>query len=222
MRLFLPSGSLEKNIPELERPHVRLSEGKRPVTLADGDVLHFGGLLRRLQLHNDRAQTVVAAANGHARLSDPVAIIEFFLSRAMGQRKHILINGLPCFIAEALRLRIVRIKDLSLLHHGTGRQSNRAVFVRKFLVKRCFEDGNLHFIHSKEPPFRSIMCAQYITADLLFLSPDFALPSVPPTPLAWSCVLPYYKKGPGGNDSPGPVSCFWITRCPEPSWRRPP
>ena len=66
------------------------------------------------------------------------AEIKQILSRSVSQSKDILINSLPGLVAEALRLRIIRVKDLPLFHHRTGTQPFRSVLRRQLFIKRRF------------------------------------------------------------------------------------
>ena len=56
------------------------------------------------------------------------------LPGSVGQGKDILVDGLPGLVAEALRLGIVRVKDLSLPHHGTGLKAGNSVLLGQLLV----------------------------------------------------------------------------------------
>ena len=105
-------------------------------------VIDLRFFVRGLDLEDYRTQAVVAAANGDARFSDPVSIIEKAAARAVGKREHILVNGLPRLIAKTFGLCIIRIKHLPLTKHGTGLKALRAIFTRQFLVECFFQDRN--------------------------------------------------------------------------------
>ena len=92
----------------------------------------------RFQLHDDRTQAVVAAADGDAWLPDPVSVIKQSLMGAMRQREHILIDGFPRFIAKPFRLGIVRIKDLPLSHQRARAEPLYAIFARQLFIQRRF------------------------------------------------------------------------------------
>ena len=100
---------------------------------------------------NDGAQAVVAAAYGYARLFDPVAVIE--LSAAVRQGENILVDGLPRFITEPVRLGVVGVKNLPFLEHRTLADSLGAVFLGQFLIKMPLEDGDPASFH-----VASVMC----------------------------------------------------------------
>ncbi len=70
-----------------------------------------------------------------------------FLVGTMRQCKHVLIDGLPCFVTEANWLCEVSIKHIAHLHHRASLQATDAVFLCQVLIQHRFEDGNLHFLH---------------------------------------------------------------------------
>src|SRR5699024_12030603 len=69
-----------------------------------------------------RSHTLVAATNPHPMLANPDPIIKRLPPRPVGQCKYILINCFPRFIAQAVRLGVIRVEYLTLGHHGAGSQ----------------------------------------------------------------------------------------------------
>ncbi len=78
-------------------------------------VVYLRLFVHRLQFHDNRPQAIVAAADRHIGLIDPVTVIKQLLSAAMGQCKYILIDSFPGLIAESIGLCVISIKNLSLL-----------------------------------------------------------------------------------------------------------
>lgn len=82
--------------------------------LPHGGVAEGGFLVRGLQLEDNGPQAVVAAANGHAGLANPVSVVEQPLPRAVGQGEGVLVDRLPRLVTEALRLGVVGVKGPAL------------------------------------------------------------------------------------------------------------
>ena len=114
---------------------------------ADRDVVHLRLLVSRLQLEYHRAEAVVAAAYCHARLPYPVAVVERPVD-AVRQGEHVLVDGLPCLVAETVRLGVVRREDLPLPEHGALPEPFDAVLLGEVPVERGPEDGDADLLHA--------------------------------------------------------------------------
>ena len=116
-----------------------------------------GALVRTLDLHDYRAESVVAGTDRHAFLRDPIAEIE--LSGAVRQGEYILIDRLPRFVAKTFGFGIVRIKDLSLPHHRALRKAGSGILPCQFLVQSPLQDRNFTALHNlvfrSEPVLRA-------------------------------------------------------------------
>ncbi len=123
----------------------RISHDARDMALPDRFVIQCGFLIRAFYFDDDGAQSVIAGADGDAFFGDPVAVIELF--RSVRESKDVLVDGFPCFIAEAVRLGVVGIEDLSFFHHGAFGESGGGVFFCQFFVERGSEDCDFAAFH---------------------------------------------------------------------------
>ena len=113
----------------------------------DRCVFQVGVDVGGLEFHDNGAKAVVAAHNCDTRFPDPVAIIEQVAARTMGEREHILVNRLPCLVAESLRLGIVCHEHVALLHHRASLDADGAILSCQLLVERRLENRYLNFLH---------------------------------------------------------------------------
>lgn len=114
----------------------------------DWSVIYFGFLIGGFQLEDYWAQTVVATANGNARLANPVAIVEKLLAITMGEGEHILVDGLPSLVAKAVGTGIVGIKRLSFVHHGAAREIRNAVLFSKVGIEHGAQNCDFYSFHN--------------------------------------------------------------------------
>ena len=116
-----------------------------------GRIVQLCLFVRAFQLENDGAQPVIAAADGHAGLPYPVPVVENVVAGPVSQGEHILVNGLPGFVAEVFRLGVIGMEDLSCLHHGAGTESLCSVFFGEFRVEGGLQYGDFYSFHGKAP-----------------------------------------------------------------------
>ena len=116
--------------PEFLQAVTEVLDSLRPVIEANEELYRKNAILERI---TEPDRHVVAAAYGYARLFNPVAVIE--LSAAVRQGENILIDGLPRFITEPVRLGVVGVEHLARAQHGTGLQPLCAVLLCQLLVQ---------------------------------------------------------------------------------------
>ena len=146
-------------------------------SLSHRRIVHLRWLLGRLQLKDDRAQTVVAAADGYARLADPVSIIKQFIAGTVCQSKYILIQRLPRLITKPLRLCVIRMEHLSLFQHRAGAQSAHTILFCQFFIQCLLPYGDLSLVHRIFPICMHIPHAFLLSSYVLCFSLSISVPS---------------------------------------------